>query len=338
MRSFNVRNADEAMIQVLNALSSSGMESDSRNGRVLSFPDTIAVEYSHPMESVISIKGRGYHPFLMFFDGMFMFTSHNKSDFLEQFAPKFSNFANNGILLGDYGNRLKAWFGVDQIEGAVKKLSENWTDRRVVLHLSSPVPEIDVHEVVKDVPCNLLIVPRIVEHNGVKQMNITVMNRSNDLLWGMMGANIVQFSMLLSVLAGRVGVKVGRLTQISTNAHAYLDFGPYAKMSEIVFANRIAPAPITCYGPHDFSGVGALQRDMEEFMCMWSAGEGAQVSIDTFDSGYMRQVFAPMWSSWLHYQNGEKWHPKAMTDMFDVDSPMWKAAVGRFYKEKGMWT
>jgi hypothetical protein len=50
---------------------------------------------------------------------------------------------------------------------------------------------------------------------------LTVFNRSNDFVWGLAGANAVQFSFLLEYLAGRIGVQPGTYTQVTTNAHVY---------------------------------------------------------------------------------------------------------------------
>ena len=54
-------------------------------------------------------------------------------------------------------------------------------------------------------------------------LNMTVMNRSNDLVWGMLGANMVHFSILLEYMAAKIGVSVGRYVHFTNNLHAYLD-------------------------------------------------------------------------------------------------------------------
>jgi hypothetical protein len=50
---------------------------------------------------------------------------------------------------------------------------------------------------------------------------MTVCCRSNDIIWGAYGANIVHFSFLQEYIAGRLGMQVGRLYQLSNNWHAY---------------------------------------------------------------------------------------------------------------------
>ena len=66
-------------------------------------------------------------------------------------------------------------------------------------------------------PCNLIITFRIARD----RLDMTVFNRSNDLVWGCCGANAVHFPMLQEYLAGRMEVDVGGYWQVSTNLHLY---------------------------------------------------------------------------------------------------------------------
>jgi thymidylate synthase len=52
-------------------------------------------------------------------------------------------------------------------------------------------------------------------------LNMTVFNRSNDLIYGMLGANAVHFSFLLEYMAARLGLKVGKYHQVTADLHAY---------------------------------------------------------------------------------------------------------------------
>jgi thymidylate synthase len=55
------------------------------------------------------------------------------------------------------------------------------------------------------------------------RLDMTVCNRSNDLIWGMLGANAVHFSFLIEYLAACIGVEVGVYNQFTNNLHAYTD-------------------------------------------------------------------------------------------------------------------
>jgi hypothetical protein len=69
----------------------------------------------------------------------------------------------------------------------------------------------------KAVPCNTHAYFDIIDN----ALNMTVCNRSNDMVWGMMGANVVHFSMLQEYLACCLNAEVGNYHQITNNLHVY---------------------------------------------------------------------------------------------------------------------
>ncbi len=54
-------------------------------------------------------------------------------------------------------------------------------------------------------------------------LNMTVCNRSNDIVWGAYGANAVHMSFLQEVIAAAVGLPLGSYVQFSNNFHAYIE-------------------------------------------------------------------------------------------------------------------
>jgi hypothetical protein len=69
----------------------------------------------------------------------------------------------------------------------------------------------------KDLPCNTHIYFRV---QG-KTLHMTVCNRSNDLVWGALGSNIVHFSFLHELIAKGAGLQVGTMFQFTNNLHIY---------------------------------------------------------------------------------------------------------------------
>lgn len=68
-----------------------------------------------------------------------------------------------------------------------------------------------------------------------KLLDMTVTNRSNDLVWGMLGANVVHFSFLQEYMAARLGCEVGVYNQFTNNLHVYCtrkDYKPDAWLSD----------------------------------------------------------------------------------------------------------
>ena len=76
--------------------------------------------------------------------------------------------------------------GGDQITSAINILKSNSDSRQVIIQIWDPndLERTDT----KDKACNLCVVFR----KRGKVLDMTVYNRSNDMLWGAYGANVVQ--------------------------------------------------------------------------------------------------------------------------------------------------
>lgn len=196
---------------------------DSRNGKVLRFPTPLTTVYEFPNERVLFDKNRNCNPFFHFIEGLWMIDGRNDLDTLTMFAKKMADFSDDGVLVnGAYGHRWRQWFGRDQLQEAIELLIRNPLDRRVVLQMWDASK--DLNSSSKDVPCNTQVYfsARPLK-NGSYVLDMTVTNRSNDLIWGMYGANAVHFSMVHEYVASCVNMKLGKYYQISNNAHVYLD-------------------------------------------------------------------------------------------------------------------
>jgi hypothetical protein len=55
------------------------------------------------------------------------------------------------------------------------------------------------------------------------KLDLTVINRSNDMWWGYAGANVVHFTVLLEFVATAVGLEPGCYYTISNNLHLYTE-------------------------------------------------------------------------------------------------------------------
>jgi tetratricopeptide (TPR) repeat protein len=55
------------------------------------------------------------------------------------------------------------------------------------------------------------------------KLNMSVINRSNDLHWGLYSANIMQFSMMQRILASCLHVELGIYRHFSDSLHIYID-------------------------------------------------------------------------------------------------------------------
>jgi hypothetical protein len=123
---------------------------------------------------------------------------------------------------------------VDQLDVVVDMLTRDPGTRQAVIQMWDAEQDLD-QPYLKDKPCNTHIYLRLrtmpADTDGagpsgpvmgdVRELDMAVCCRSNDLVWGCYGANAVHFSILQEYLAARLGVQMGRLTQFSFNWHMY---------------------------------------------------------------------------------------------------------------------
>jgi hypothetical protein len=226
METIHVRNVNHALPIAMAMLANSGVSHDSRAGGTLRMPYPVATIYQEPMERVLFDPDRNCNPFFHFFETMWILEGRCDVKFLQFFNSRMNEFSDDGITYhGPYGHRLRSLRAplgiddeIDQIELAITMLYEDGNTRRCALQIWDG--SVDLNSDSKDVPCNMMAALRI---NTTGALDITVFNRSNDILWGAYGTNVVQFSMLQEYIAARAGYPVGTYTQISNDFHVYTD-------------------------------------------------------------------------------------------------------------------
>lgn len=221
MINIQARNVNDALWMGTSMLYQMGKEKDSRNGPVLVAPAPVTTSYERPTERVMLHPGRDANPFFHLVEALWMIAGRNDLATLTPFVKNMSNFSDDGgkTQPGAYGYRWREHFDGDQLPWAIKRLKADPTDRRVVIQMYDADYDQDAADNGgKDIPCNLMALPAI----GVDgRLNLTVFNRSNDMVWGAYGANAVHFSVLQEYLAAMIGVPVGFYWQVSNNFHAY---------------------------------------------------------------------------------------------------------------------
>lgn len=224
----------EALNEALYKVQQVGIREESRNGAVLVMPTPVTTVYYQPQRRVLFSPMRDANPFFHLMESLWMLGGRNDLLFPLKFNSRFREYSDDGSTIwGAYGWRWRKFFGYDQLECIIRDLKQNPNSRRAVLAMWNAADmeftgpdghgsSADLFVAAgggKDVPCNTHAYFDC--RGGV--LNMTVCNRSNDMLWGCYGANAVHFSILQEYMAARIGIPMGVYRQMSNNLHLYTD-------------------------------------------------------------------------------------------------------------------
>jgi thymidylate synthase len=235
----HTRNVNSAFREIVYGLQKGLLpaeRSSSRNGEVLVIEEPVTVTYEKPRERVLLNAVRDANPFLHLYEGLWQLAGQCNVAPLEYYNSRMSEYSDDGVLLNDaYGYRWRHAVVIDEynreppskiaVNKEVDQLAvlcehmQRFPDtRRAVLQMWNVQDDLGHVNYGKAVCCNLSIVFRIM----VDGLHMTVFNRSNDLTWGMLGADYVHFTLLQEYMARRLNVCVGKYHQVSNNLHVYI--------------------------------------------------------------------------------------------------------------------
>lgn len=313
MHIIRVRNVAEALPIGLQHLEHKGEPVPSRNGPTLESPGVVMTVYERPLERIILDPVRDCNPFFHFIEGMWMIAGDNRVGPLTLFNKRMAEYSDDGTTLnGAYGYRARFHFGVDQFNKVRQMLIADPGTRQAVVGLWDPAKELNATS--KDKPCNDMIMFRI--RGGF--LDMTVCNRSNDVIWGAYGANAVHFSMIQEWMAASVGCMVGSYTQVSNSFHVYTDLPLWQKYqsgewrpNEHVVNPYDRPGVVTALTGLFPTMVDARLAQEEAMGFFNILGTGAPLHA-TITGGYaatlrsfvMADVVRPLVMAWVNHKNG----------------------------------
>lgn len=323
MITIDVRNVNNALLLGYNMLREIGHRRESRNGPVYILDGPVTTLYNRPKERVLFWPERDANPYFHFMEGLWMIGGRNDVDFVSQFVKNMINFSDDGVTFhGAYGHRWRHHFGGDQLHLIADLLRADRNDRRIVLQMWDP--RADLGQQGKDFPCNLEILFRISVHGN---LDMTVFNRSNDVIWGAYGANAVHMSMLQEFMAAWIGVPMGRYWQISNNFHGYDEI----MTKHVALAARpideLCPYQRGLVEPYQMvdTDINTWQQDLGIFL-----DEGPIVG---FKSKFFRKVVTPIFNSWQAYKADDK--DAAMEIIKQCAASDWRAACEDWLIRRG---
>lgn len=215
VRSYNV---PHAYADVMSVLKVAGVRDSSEKGDVIRFTTPFLLTIEHPEQRVLFDPVRNANPFFHLMEAIWMFAGQDNVEWLLQFNKRMANYADFNRIRGAYGYRWLRQFGVDQVDYVIQELQRHHRSRRAVINMWDPA--IDTEPGFHDYPCNTQLMFQVGYSGG---LDMTVINRSNDLVWGALGSNAVHFTLLHEVIAGCTGYHLGDYRLFSNNAHVYLD-------------------------------------------------------------------------------------------------------------------
>lgn len=216
-------NAPQAYIEAMWAMRMNGYKEDTERGEVLRIPGISILEIFKPTERVVFDPGRNANPFFHVMEFVWMMAGNNNSAWIAQFNRNILNSAEpDGKIRGAYGSR---WEHGDQVYRVCELLKKSPNTRRAVLSMWEAGD--DLSPGFKDYPCNTHIYLGR-DPNG--KLDMTVCNRSNDLVWGMLGANIVHMTMLHEVISSETKIDLGVYRVVTNNLHMYTSIDRFDQM------------------------------------------------------------------------------------------------------------
>lgn len=208
--------ADMALQSMLSSLLHRGITTESRNGET---KELLMRSFTvmNPRRRYITTPGRKVSLPAQIAETMWILAGRNDITWLSNYLPRAKDFSDDGITWrGGYGPRLRDMgFVEDPLENVVTMLKEDPDTRRAVISIYNNDDDLGADS--KDVPCNNWL--HFIARNGALHLNVST--RSNDAFWGWSGINQFEWSALLEIVAGLVGLIPGSVTYNISSLHLY---------------------------------------------------------------------------------------------------------------------
>lgn len=233
----------------------------SRYGECSQVEEPVIVTYERPLERVLFNTARDCNPFMHLYEALWMLAGREDVAPLVYYTKRFAEFSDDGMTFnGAYGYRWRhadtSAMERDQLEIIVEHLRDKPESRRAVLQMWNVEDDLLKINESRDVCCNTCVYFAVRQgvctkckgtgrgsktqgsfpspeagyacpkcqghpHDQPQFLDMTVCNRSNDLVWGMLGANAVHMSVLAEYVAAHLGLEVGVYNQVTNNLHCY---------------------------------------------------------------------------------------------------------------------
>ncbi len=305
-------NVNDALSKGIQFITTHSEPLDSRNGRTLEIPAPVTTVYEEPWKRVLISKVRDANPFFHLMEAMWILAGREDVKFLTEFNKRMGDYSDDGnIFNAPYGYRLRNQFpryndneDLDQLESIIDILRHDPNSRQAVCQIWDTD---DLEKPTKDKACNMSTIFRIRKN----KLDMTVYNRSNDMIWGTYGANVVQFSMIQEYVAAHLNIDIGKYYQVSNSFHVYLD-GPggklWDKLNENYEYNHNPYNYIHNVVSMQHVDMKAFEHDLKQFFNVYDKfGIDEICKIEPWISSYFIYLILPVLHTYRKYkQSGVK--------------------------------
>ncbi|MFG2595686.1 thymidylate synthase [Streptomyces sp. NPDC048462] len=160
--------------------------------------------------------------------------SGSDAPWIFDYNARLRKYADDGVLLGAYGPRMRNWVGkVDQLARVVEILKEDPDSRRALIQLYDPAQDATGH---KDVPCTL----GFRFHLRAGCLHMATMMRGQDV-WIGMPYDVFFYTVLHELVAGWLDAELGEFHLHVGSLHIYDHHVEQAEQLTSLAASPVMP-------------------------------------------------------------------------------------------------
>lgn len=296
LHNFVFGHVSEALPRLLNVLETAN-EVGSRAGRTRELCH-VGITLTEPWRREVILDHRKPSIAAQIAETMWVLAGRDDIGWLGHYLPRAKDFSDDGATWrAGYGKRLRNWPRrdgsgdvIDQFRFVLETLKQSPGSRQAVMSIWDPV--IDTNPG-KDIPCN----DWLSFSSRLGKLDLHVGVRSNDIIWGWSGINTFEWSSMLEIAAGLLGLEVGSLHFSTTSFHIYDHHWNKARsITESATPLRAADSPRfdPSYFDRDFDSFDrlcAVWFETEQLIRQGGDARLAQAAVDAFPE--------PMLKSWL---------------------------------------
>ncbi|CAM5322838.1 thymidylate synthase [Streptomyces abikoensis] len=172
------------------------------------------------------------------------YLSGTDAPWIHEFNGQLRHYADDGVLKGAYGPRMRNWAGrVDQLQRVVEILRDDPDSRRALIQLYDPAQDAAGH---KDVPCTL----GFRFHLRAGRLHMTTSMRGQDV-WIGMPYDLFFYTTLHELVAGWLDAELGEYHHQVGSLHIYERDIEQADGLTDINASQVMPALATPWDGFD---------------------------------------------------------------------------------------